>query len=295
MCSNPTPDIIFDSHIHTTFSDGELSLDEAIVVARKKGYAFGITDHGGLGGDNPYNKLNSLAKLEHYISTLRAKKILFGLEVDAGISDVPDELVNPVRKSDDIDDNNNRGSIRNITKLSNGVKKFDYLILSMHHILVEDKFLSIHEFFADEYVFNKTHDNPIEYWSAKYGVKDAQQMLNDTLTASIKSLNTGKYRIFGHSTAIPLLKLQDISFRSNWAGRLLNACQKNNTAVEINNFFKVPKPWFMELALKSKVLFSTGSDAHTEEGICNLKFPLAVIAQYKIPPERMFTPELLRK
>jgi histidinol phosphatase-like PHP family hydrolase len=259
-------DNIFDAHLHTDMSDGRLPLDEVIRLARGKGYAFGISDHGGISAPHAYNKMNTLPALAKYVTLLRSKGVYVGLEVDAGVSDIPASIVS----------------------------KFDYLILSMHHIVVDDQFKVLDEYFRYSF-FGKVPENPVKHWCKAYKVKDMEQMLDDTLDASIKSMATGKYRIFGHPTVIPLLEEQSKEFRRDWAQRLLSACNQYGVAVEINNFARRPEKWFMEIALEAKALFSLGSDGHDTPAICDLSYPLLCIEAYKIPKDRILTTALLNK
>ncbi|RKY90913.1 hypothetical protein DRQ15_06290 [candidate division KSB1 bacterium] len=217
------------------------------------GYMVGIADHGGIGGDGHY-KLNTISELERYISYLSEINACCGLEVDAGVSDIPDNLV----------------------------PRFDYIILSAHHILVDRTFVRLDEF------FHKKPEDPDLYWRNKFGIKDVRSVLDDTLTAIITGLETGKFRILGHATMIPLISLQDENYKTEWGMRLLDACWRNNVAVELNNYCKAPESWFMDLAVKFDIVFSIGSDGHREHQVCDISYPLECISRYKIRSNRIF-------
>ncbi len=94
-------DILGDLHVHTTFSDGSMTVEEAVRAAINRGYTVvGIADHsvssGYAGG------LNEERLREKYLEILRLRekypymKIIFAAEVDIrsdGSLDYPDEIL----------------------------------------------------------------------------------------------------------------------------------------------------------------------------------------------------------
>ena len=68
---------IFDAHLHSTFSDGDLKIQEIVKTAKQKGYDIGISDHVG----TTYS-LNNEVKINNYLSCLDNYPVYKSLELN---------------------------------------------------------------------------------------------------------------------------------------------------------------------------------------------------------------------
>lgn len=90
-----------DLHVHSSYSDGAVTIEKIALQARRMGYAYvGICDHsqglkvaGGLSVDDVYRKIKEIKRVN---SRIKGIKILCGAEVDIlsdGSLDYPDEVL----------------------------------------------------------------------------------------------------------------------------------------------------------------------------------------------------------
>ncbi|MEO0139889.1 MAG: PHP domain-containing protein [candidate division WOR-3 bacterium] len=94
-------DIVGDFHVHTTFSDGSMEIEEAILNAINRGYTvIGLADHspssGYAGGLNEERLREKYLKIQRLREKYPYMKILFATEVDIksdGSLDYPDEVL----------------------------------------------------------------------------------------------------------------------------------------------------------------------------------------------------------
>ncbi len=94
-------DIRGDLHVHTTYSDGRLDVEEMAIAAQKMGYEYiAVTDHsravGVAGGVGPEELLRLLDDVEEVNRSLDGITVLGGVEVDIlkdGFLDLPDEVL----------------------------------------------------------------------------------------------------------------------------------------------------------------------------------------------------------
>jgi Histidinol phosphatase and related hydrolases of the PHP family len=94
-------DILGDLHVHTTFSDGSMEIEEAVQSAINRGYSvIGLADHspsaGYAGGLNEERLKEKLIKIQILREKYPYIKILFATEVDIkpdGSLDYPDDIL----------------------------------------------------------------------------------------------------------------------------------------------------------------------------------------------------------
>ncbi len=68
---------ILDLHVHSTFSDGAMTVDEIVEIANRKGYTVGIADHA-----SPEDKIVHDAHLLSYLDALERYPVYRSIELD---------------------------------------------------------------------------------------------------------------------------------------------------------------------------------------------------------------------
>jgi DNA polymerase (family X) len=68
---------ILDLHVHSTYSDGSMTVDEIVEAANKKGYVVGIADHA-----SPEDKITHDAHLLSYLDALERYPVYRSIELD---------------------------------------------------------------------------------------------------------------------------------------------------------------------------------------------------------------------
>ena len=204
-------------HLHTKYSDGQNSLEEMLLAAKKLGYEYmGVSDH---------------SKSAFYANGLNEERILQQHEeIDSLNLKYPNFKIFKSIESDIINDGN--------LDYSNEVlSSFDFVIASIHSNLSMDE--------------NK----------AKL-----------RLTKAIENPYT---TILGHPTGRLLLSRKGYPVDHKY---LIEACAKNNVAIELNaNPYRLDLDWkYINLALENGVKISINPDAHSLKGIEDNYYGVAV-------------------
>ena len=83
-----------DLHVHTSMSDGDLSLEEVVAIAAERGVTVGIADH--VSTRNPERFVATVDQLHHYLDAVSAQPVFCAAEFcwcDPFATDMPAELM----------------------------------------------------------------------------------------------------------------------------------------------------------------------------------------------------------
>jgi histidinol phosphatase-like PHP family hydrolase len=218
---------LFDHHIHSTRSDGTVTLeDRAKSVAVRP---HGISDHypwptGMRSDDDVLRYLDDAARLG----------LRVGIEYDLGVApDLP-------RSTHDA---------------------LDYVIGSVHQLTFDGRRLGYDA--AGSFLKGRA---PRPYGElARFSDPALQRRMLEAHLALVREgiLETG-IDIVGHPTMSPLAALGDPdgAYPIEWQMRLIALCAEHRVAIEINEAYRVPHRAFLERAHAGGVRFAVGSDSH---------------------------------
>ena len=217
----------FDHHIHSTRSDGTVSLEgRARSVAVRP---HGVSDHypwptGMRRNDDVLRYLDDAARLG----------LRVGLEYDLGVAP-------PLPRSTH--------------------DALDYVIGSVHQIALDGARLGYDAAGA----FLKGRTRPPYGEAVRFADPDLQRRVLEAHFALVREgiLLTG-IDIVGHPTMSPLAALGDpeAAYPVEWQERLIALCVAHGVAIEINEAYGVPHRAFLERAHRGGARFAVGSDSH---------------------------------
>jgi len=219
----------FDHHIHSTRSDGTVSLeDRAKSVAVRP---HGISDHypwpsGMRRDDDVLRYLHDAARLG----------LRVGIEYDLGVAA-------PLPRSTH--------------------DALDYVIGSVHQVTLDGRRVGYDA--AGAFLKGRTRAAYAE--AARFADPGVQRRVLDAHFALVREgiLETG-IDIVGHPTMAPLAALGDPedAYPVEWQERLIALCVGHGVAIEINEAYRVPHRAFLERAHLRGARFAVGSDSHFE-------------------------------
>ena len=218
---------LFDHHIHSTRSDGTVSLeDRAKSVAQRP---HGISDH------YPWpTGMQRDADVLRYLDDAARLGLRVGIEYDLG------KAPQLPRSTHDA---------------------LDYVIGSVHEITLDGTRIGYDA--AGAHLKGRTRPPYAE--AERFADPELQRRVLEVNFALLREgiLETG-IDIVGHPTMSPLTALGDpeSAYPVDWQERLIALCIEHGVAFEINEAYRVPHREFLERAHARGALFSVGSDTH---------------------------------
>jgi histidinol phosphatase-like PHP family hydrolase len=218
---------LFDHHIHSTRSDGTVSLEDRAKSAPRRPH--GISDHypwpsGMQNDDDVLRYLDDAARLG----------LRVGIEYDLGVAP-------PLPRSTH--------------------DALDYVIGSVHQLTMDGARLGYD--FAGAFLKGRTAPPYAE--AARFGDPELQRRVLEIHLALVREgiLETG-IDIVGHPTMSPLAALGDpeAAYPVEWQERFIELCVGHGVAIEINEAYQVPHRAFLERAHARGARFAVGSDSH---------------------------------
>jgi histidinol phosphatase-like PHP family hydrolase len=218
---------LFDHHIHSTRSDGTVSLEDRAKTAPARPH--GVSDH------YPWpTGMQKDADVLRYLDDAARLGLRVGIEYDLGVAP-------PLARSTH--------------------DALDYVIGSVHQLTLDGKRLGYDT--AGAHLKGRTH--PPYGEAARFADPALQRRVLEVHFALVREgiLETG-IDIVGHPTMSPLAALGDpeSAYPVEWQERLIELCAAHGVAIEINEAYRVPHRAFLERAHAGGVRFSVGSDSH---------------------------------
>ena len=218
---------LFDHHIHSTRSDGTVSLDD-----RAKSVAIrphGVSDHypwpGGMQNDDD---------IRRYLDDASRLGLRVGIEYDLGVAP-------PLARSTH--------------------DALDYVIGSVHQLTIDGRRVGYD--LAGAHLKGRTAPPYSE--ASRFADAELQRRVLEQHLVLVREgiLETG-IDIVGHPTMSPLAAIGDpeSGYPAEWQERLIALCLEHGVAIEINEAYRVPHRAFLERAHARGVRFSVGSDTH---------------------------------
>lgn len=218
---------LFDHHIHSTRSDGRVSLEDRArsVVIRPHGISDHYPWHDGMRSDDD---------VLTYLDDAARLGLRVGIEYDLGVAP-------PLRRT-------TRDAL-------------DYVIGSVHGIGSGRDRIEYNP--AGQFL--KTRGATPFHDRARFEEPALQRRILDRHLALVREgiLETG-IDIVGHPTFTPLAALGDpeVGYGSEWQERFIALCLEHEVAIEINEAYGVPHREFLVRAQLRGARFSVGSDTH---------------------------------
>lgn len=216
----------FDHHIHSSRSDGRVSLED-----RAKSVAIrphGVSDH------YPWRDLKDEESLRRYMDDAATLGLRVGIEYDLGQGP-------PLARS-----------------TRDGL---DYVIGSVHRVTLDGKAVGYDVAGA----FLKGRMGPVYREAARFADPALQRRMLEAHLALVREgiLETG-IDIVGHPTFSPLAALGDpeAAYPVEWQERFIALCVDHGVAIEINEAYGVPHRQLLERAHARGARFAVGSDTH---------------------------------
>lgn len=244
--------LIYDLHTHSTFSDGDATVEYLANKASEKGYALGVSDHIYCG------TLDTEEQMKIYFDTLDRYDVFKGVEANIGTDfALPDSLMS----------------------------RLDYCIASVHSVSDRDgKLLRLSKYFgwrcghSDDYVWKSNRS-------------DSEFLLEESLRQINESFSTQRVDILGHCTVTPFYTdLDGTQFQIDFENELLSLCKKYNVALEISGLWKEPSLRVIMKAKENGLKFSFGSDCHWLSEVCDLEYVHEMIEKAHIEDKDLFIP-----
>ncbi len=241
---------LFDHHIHSTRSDGSVSLeDRARSVALRP---HGISDH------YPWrDKMRHDDDVLRYLDDAAALGMRVGLEYDLGVAP---PLLGSTRRS------------------------LHYLIGAVHQLEIDGVRIGYDG--AGQFVKGKLGDKPFPERKRFADPALQQKMLERTLDVVREGIEVVGIDVLGHPTFTPLLAMgePESSYPIDWQERLIELCVQADVAIELNETYGVPHREFLVRAERAGARFSVGSDTHFALG--PLERTAKMIADAALPHDR---------
>lgn len=250
---------LLDCHNHTQgWSDGRQTIEAILEKSSRTGVRVGLSDHAGV-----TDPLNSDRRLAEYAEFLSCYPVARAFETDLG-------------KQIEVS-----GEVRS---------RFDYVIGSVHGLLDEGGVRRSFRHLLDWTKGLEPTFDPV----AQFG--PPEKVFRRHLDLVRREYEKLPFTILGHCSLLPPLALGDPEtvYPEWWEDGLVNFLKETGVAMEISNRWKTPYPRLMAKAVAAGLSFSAGSDGHATEDSCELALPQRLLAEYRVPVERIFDVPRLR-
>lgn len=246
---------MIDWHVHSSFSDGQMAVEELLDTALKVGItSIAITDHWDPFDYSQENRTKTDAELFYHLGHIRREGKKRDLEVFAGIETAtgPD------------------GTLR----LSETIIEACDMIITSPHYVAYDGPLVVGEYFNDEYwdlyksLVIAQAKNRGDILGHPEGYLPIAPMLEEGTTFE------GRQKIRSDISE----KYLDKAYYETLADALLSS----GKALELHGATSTPREWVVELLGKRGVLFSIGSDAHAVSLLGKNERAIALVERYNL-------------
>jgi histidinol phosphatase-like PHP family hydrolase len=250
LLAHPHPQ---DLHSHTTMSDGDLSLDQVVHLARSRGVEVGIADH--VSTRNATRFIASTAAVETYLDALEQAPVFRSAEFcwcDTLWRELPPETM----------------------------LRFDYRIGSNHGFWLPDGSMA-----------SPWWQQLPPGWSSRPDA--LMEIMVRNLCDMVRSMPIEIVAHSTLLPPAFLSREPDAEawWTDDREDRFVEAVVASGVAVEISNRYMLPHDRILRKAREAGASFSFGSDGHREDQIAELGWALAAAARAGVGPGQVFMPE----
>jgi histidinol phosphatase-like PHP family hydrolase len=242
-----------DLHCHTDMSDGHLSLERVVEVARSRGVQVGIADH--VSSRNPDFMVASLDEVERYLDALEGADVFRSGEFcwcDTLWRDLPDAVMD----------------------------RFDYRIGSNHGFWLPDGSTA-----------SPWWETLPEPWSRE--PQRLMEIMAANLCDMVRTMpiQIAAHSTFMPAAFTALEPDVHAWWTEEREDRYVDALREGGVALEISNRYRLPHDRLLRKAKDAGVRFSLGSDGHAEKQVAALGWAAETARRIGITDAEMFVPE----
>lgn len=243
---------VYDLHTHSTYSDGDTSVEYIMERAAQLGYRAGTSDH--LFCDGLFTEQD----IRGYLDGVCGRGFPVGGEANIG----EDFLLS-----------------------DQDIARFDYLIASVHAVFPEEGPLRFNRYFAMRYGFRDSWESYDKSRTYEYLTLAYQHI--ESHFSRYRTDILGHCGVMPFYDDMPY----DSKELIDWENGVVSLCKKYNVALEISSMWKEPYERFLRAAYDGGLLFSFGSDCHTKEAVCELSYSLEMAEKLGLDDSRLFIPK----
>lgn len=245
-----------DLHVHTTMSDGSLTLEEVVATAAARGVHVGIADH--ISSRNPARFLATERALRDYLDALDGAPVFRSGELcwcDEFSSSLPEELL----------------------------ERFDYLVGSNHGFALPDGTMASPWWQELPAPWDERPQQVMEIMV--HNLCDMVRAMPIRIAAHSTLLPPALLELEDDLLAWWTEERED---------RYVEALVQSGVALEISNRYQLPHDRLLIKARQAGARFSLGSDGHTQEQVARLDWAVATARRVGVTARQMFVPEAAR-
>lgn len=242
-----------DLHCHTTMSDGRLSLERVVEVARERGVQVGIADH--VSTRNPEFMVATRAELDQYLEAIEAAPVFRSAEFcwcDTLWQELPEEVM----------------------------RRFDYRIGSNHGFWL-----------PDGSVGSPWWEALPAPWDAR--PQELMELLVLNLCDMVRAMpiEIAAHSTFMPAAFGALEADVHAWWTAEREDRYVEALAESGVALEISNRYRLPHDRLLRKAREAGVRFSLGSDGHHERQVAALDWAAETARRVGVTEAELFVPE----
>lgn len=245
-----------DLHVHTTMSDGDLSLDEVVEVAASRGVRVGIADH--VSTRNAQRFVSTLQRLRDYLEAVEGAPVLRSAEFcwcDQMVTAIPDELMS----------------------------RLDYRIGSNHGFALPDGTWGSPWWEILPAPWDQRPQEVMEVMVAN--LCDLVRTMPIEIIAHPTFMPAALRNIEDDLDAWWTEERED---------RFVEAVVQSGVAIEISNRYRLPHDRLLSKARQAGARFALGSDGHRRDQIAQLGWAVETAQRVGITEADLFVPERVR-
>jgi histidinol phosphatase-like PHP family hydrolase len=255
-----TPDTLlgrYDLHVHTSMSDGDLSLEEVVATAASLGVTVGIADH--LSTRNLQRFVSTEAKLRHYLDAVSAAPVFLAGEFcwcDGFPEQLPPELLD----------------------------RLDYRIGSNHGFALPDGTMGSPWWTA---LPAPWADRP----------QEVMELMVANLCDLVRAMpiQIVAHSTFTPAALLKLEPDLHAWWTDEREDRFVDAVVESGVAMEISNRYRLPHDRLLRKAKAAGARFALGSDGHTQQQVARLEWAVETARRVGIGDADLFMPERRRR
>lgn len=242
----------YDLHVHTSMSDGDLSLEEVVAVAAQRRVVVGIADH--ISSRNTRRFVATEQQLRHYLEAVSAAPVFLAGEFcwcDRFGEDLPSELLD----------------------------RLDYRIGSNHGFGLPD----------GTWASPWWTELP-EHWGGRAeGVMDAMVANLCDLVTSMP-VQIVAHSTLTPAALLDLEPDIHAWWTDDREDRFVEALRRSGVALEISNRYELPHDRLLRKGKQAGIRFSLGSDGHSAEQVAELAWAVETSHRIGITEADLFHP-----
>lgn len=242
-----------DLHVHTDMSDGDLSLEEVVALARERGITVGIADH--VSSRNVSMFVSTPERLRRYVEALDSAPVLRSAELcwcDPFAMGIAAELAG----------------------------RLDYLVGSNHGFALPDGTFASPWWTSFPSPWDRKPQELMEVMVRN--LCDLVRQMPIAIVAHSTMMPPALKRIDADVHAWWTEERED---------RFVEATVDGGVAIEISNRYRLPHDRLLRKAVQAGATFSLGSDGHHRHQIAQLDWAVETARRVGVTEDRLFVPE----